>query len=217
MSDIDREKLPKVIDEFERQIGFQLPSSYKIYMLNRNGGIPEKDNFEIPGNNARWPAQLNEFYSFESDDSFSDIWDTYLRYKAELPRGVIKIGTLGIECAEICLDFRKKETGWIAGAIKSVFSSPKYLDGGADDVPVKFLDWVRMFNTGKWRESDLKPIAKNFETFMSMLRDLTDSEKDEIKKLASESGVVPEPDNEPVPIPKPLPGETRPPKLSVFR
>jgi hypothetical protein len=206
--------LPYVIEEFEKRIGFCLPHSYRTFMIKKNGGEPERDYFELPRTN-QWPFRLATYYSFENDHPAEDIWDVYCEFKTELPRGLIKIGTLGIECAEICLDYRRHEVGLVA-TIKSAFSERSFLDGDHDDVPIKLLDWMQMWNTGKWRESDCKFVAENFEAFVSMLRYLTIEESDHIKALAAENVIESDPHVGSLPTPKPILGRVRPTRLSAL-
>jgi hypothetical protein len=104
---------PSILDEvrsFERLNGLKLPAEYVRFLLEKNGGRPERPNFKVPG----WPGQasmVGDFYGLRPGEICSlQYWFT--EFRDTLPPGflaiaddpggnLICIATLGAEGGKI--------------------------------------------------------------------------------------------------------------------
>jgi hypothetical protein len=135
----------EAIEDFERTRSVTLPSSYKLFLLTSNGGVPALSHFPLAGRRGN---------PFESVQVFCGIgvrWPTTeLSYALDLYRGGIPEGVVPIADQDggsfICLDLRD----------------------GTDRVV--FWDHRHFWSTGEWREQDVYRIAESFEAFLDLLR-----------------------------------------------
>jgi hypothetical protein len=80
------------LEEFEGQIGIKLPSSYRIFLLNYNGGIPDPYTFPIEDFPLNPYGSLQILYSLRSPHSYSDLLLNFKTYQRRLPIRNLPIG-----------------------------------------------------------------------------------------------------------------------------
>ena len=133
------------IEGFEAKLGYSLPMTYRNFLLNCNGGRPDRGIFPILGMDKNPYGRVHFFYGVDASSLNYDIEEIYKWFKGGLPEGVIAIG-----CTEgsdyICLDQRN----------------------GSDRVA--YWDNRPFWGTGIWREADLYQIADTFSEFLATLK-----------------------------------------------
>jgi SMI1-KNR4 cell-wall len=166
----------EIVEEYECQIKLQLPRSYREFLIKCNGGHPSPDYFDLP-NEGDFPAQFRYFYGLDADEWSQDAWAKFKFFDSRIPFGLLMIGEVSLECAELCFDFRKFTGTSINSRVRGLLFGNELLDSKIDKIPVKFLDWRHLWETGKYQEKDLFEVAEDFESFVKKLRNLTDSEE----------------------------------------
>jgi len=176
-----------IVKEFERQIKIQLPKTYRNFLHTHNGGHPVHDHFIIPIENY-FPARLRYFYGLDANETYEDAWAQFKIYDTWVPFGLLMVGKIDVECAELCFDFRKYSNMSAYAQIRRQLFGSELLDPHRNNIPLKYFDGRHFWGTRKFREKDLHPVAPNFDGFISMLRDLTSVEKakitDSMKKIS---------------------------------
>jgi len=133
------------IIEFECAHGLKLPASYKLFLLETNGGIPRNSNFTIVTRPSNPDENVQNFLGI----GVPGIPTSELSYPIDLYHGGIPDGLLPIANQDfgsyICLDLRD----------------------GTDRVA--FWDKSHFWSTGEWREVDLYHVADSFEAFLALL------------------------------------------------
>lgn len=82
----------KEVQEFENGIGYKLPKAYRNFLLENNGGKPDKDFFYVPG----WQYKQSLITEFESIFSNGNGFGLLqiLDVKSDIfPKGFIPIGS----------------------------------------------------------------------------------------------------------------------------
>lgn len=73
---------------FEQAIGYKLPDEYKEFIIQYNGGRPERRVFDIP--RLRDIDELNYFYGIDAVELY-DLYKIYTIYKERIPAGLLPI------------------------------------------------------------------------------------------------------------------------------
>ena len=171
-----------VVTEFELQTRLRLPDAYRDFLTTYNGGHPVPDFVDMPPD-ENWPAQFQYFYGLDADEWFLDAWTRFRFLDTRIPFGLLMFGTLSLECAELCFDFRRFPGNSLHARFRRFMFGSELLDSSKEDIPVKFFD-SRSFNeTGRFREKDLFGVASNFEEFVGKFRTLSPAEESKIKQL----------------------------------
>ncbi len=108
------------LEHFEKKLGFSLPSDYKDFMLEDNGGTPEEDlafSFIDVTTNSTNNSDLREFfvlYEDEDNDNFDDILRIYNSMVSEklIPPFFLPIGD-DSGGNPICMNLSEDEYGSI--------------------------------------------------------------------------------------------------------
>jgi hypothetical protein len=179
----------EIISEFERQIRFRLPNSYRDFLLKHNGGHPVPDFIDLPPSEDL-PAQVQNFYGLDADEWHHDAWTKFKFFDTRIPFGLLMFGALTLECAELCFDFRRHPGTSIYSRFCRFLFARELLDPETEDIPVKFFDWRYFNETRKVREKDLYPVAASFEELIGKLRTLTPAEEAKLE------GLMPKPNQE---------------------
>lgn len=74
------------IQELEKKLGFNLPESYRRFLMETNGGIPKPNHFETE------TAVGSSLILSELDLSKSDVLDTFYAVTGIIPKHLITIG-----------------------------------------------------------------------------------------------------------------------------
>ena len=82
--------LDKII-KFENKIGFYLPKDYKEFILNQNGGYPEKKYATFKVEELNQEISIDTLYGFELEKQLN-LEEYYNEYKEELLEDTIIIG-----------------------------------------------------------------------------------------------------------------------------
>lgn len=77
------------IDVFESFIGVSLPKDYRGYIKTTNGGTPQKNSFNIPG---QGDDVVNRFFSLVSKNKSETLPYAIKLYKERIPGEMIPIG-----------------------------------------------------------------------------------------------------------------------------
>lgn len=80
------------LTKFELQIEFMLPFSYRKFILDFNGGIPDRHIFPIEDFHLNPYGSLQILYSLKSRHSYSDLLANFRMYQRRLPSGNLPIG-----------------------------------------------------------------------------------------------------------------------------
>jgi hypothetical protein len=78
------------LNEFERQLQVSLPEDYKTFVLNNNGGRPDKSCFTT-GNDVS-SSDLDWLFSFEVGESHISIFRNIFLFKDRIPNDLLPIG-----------------------------------------------------------------------------------------------------------------------------
>ncbi len=85
--------------EFEQSIGYELPRSYKKFILKNNGGVPDNEHFD--------EFKLSSFFPIKYGNN--TVEKTYEIFKNLIPKGYLPIAD-DIGGWPICLDLNKWNT-----------------------------------------------------------------------------------------------------------
>lgn len=130
----------KAIEDFEASQQFVLPSDYKKFLLQHNGGRPREDRLQFGDQSI----DVQVFYGLLQSQKSYDIAYAYGFYLARgMPRHVVPVACASIECSFYCLDLER---------------------GG-----VSFWDQSHHWGTGEWREEDFYPLTDTFDEFLALL------------------------------------------------
>jgi hypothetical protein len=83
------------LKKFEQKFNVELPSDYKLFLLNHNGGRPDRDvMFDVPGFQL---AVVNELYGVKKGDfrQQASIDEHFEIFNDRIPLGFIPIGNNG--------------------------------------------------------------------------------------------------------------------------
>jgi hypothetical protein len=145
VTESNRRTSQAAIDTFERRFRVKLPSMYVAFLLETNGGRPEKPTFPISGLALNPLGSVHFFFGLAPDLQVYDLTEIMIFFENRIPDGIVPIA-----CNQgsdyVCLDLR---------------------NGGER---VVFWDHAHFWSTGEWRESDLYFIANSFEEFLKSLR-----------------------------------------------
>lgn len=72
-------KSAKLLDDYENLTGYELPKNYRNFVIEFNGGRPERKGFSTSAGESR---ELKSFLSFNPDDK-ETVWQAYERLKNE--------------------------------------------------------------------------------------------------------------------------------------
>jgi hypothetical protein len=133
------------IAKFEKDREITLPASYRDFLLETNGGVPEDTAFPIDGmsNTTIWTLQT--FCGNGVAEPTDELAYSNDLYVGGIPQGIVLIA-IDDGASFVALDLRK----------------------GTDRVA--FWDHRHFWGTGEWRESDLYHVANSFDDFLSSLR-----------------------------------------------
>ena len=99
---------PQDVAAVEAKLARRLPNGYKQFLLEYNGGVPEPNQFDVPG--ARTSSGVNRFYAILDGEVDGD-----LIYEQRLLRGYLPSGIMAIADAEggnhVCLSVRGEDYG----------------------------------------------------------------------------------------------------------
>lgn len=100
------------IDHFEKRHGIKLPEDYKQFLLQRNGGRPERDIFYVPGCKASPDARIHLFCGIGHPSKTHELsWHIDL-HSERLPNYLLPIAST--EGADIiCMDIGRIHHGRI--------------------------------------------------------------------------------------------------------
>lgn len=65
------------INKFEKQINYKLPEEYVKFLLEYNGGIPEKTVFVFDVDGKEEDSVIQIFYSIDNEDKLYDLFTVY--------------------------------------------------------------------------------------------------------------------------------------------
>lgn len=85
---------PILIDELniqEKKLGFIFPEDYKDFLLNYNGGKPEKNACIFPNGDAGYGTLVDCLFGF-CDDEYISVVENYFDYKNRIPSNTFPIG-----------------------------------------------------------------------------------------------------------------------------
>jgi hypothetical protein len=134
-----------IIDEFEKSRNIRLPSLYRTFLKDTNGGIPDRRIYPITGMIDNPYGGIQCFFGFNKEIETDNIDSNYDFYVGGFPHGIVPIAANG-GGDYVCLDLRN----------------------GNDRVA--FWDKRHFWGTGEWRESDLYHVANTFENFLAALK-----------------------------------------------
>jgi SMI1 / KNR4 family (SUKH-1) len=81
------------IKALESKVGFRFPDSYRVFLLLRNGGRPERDLVRVPGCDASPVARVHFFFGVDDPiESCNLAWNIKL-LPEQLPRHSLPIAT----------------------------------------------------------------------------------------------------------------------------
>lgn len=134
------------ITSFEERHRLLLPRSYRIFLLQTNGGRPEPPTFPIEGFLDNPLGDVQVFFGLNANEPTEDLDQVLNEIAESVPAGILPVGrTAGDDF--ICLDLRKR---------------------GA---PVVFWNRVPFWGSNIWIENDLYPVAHDFDNLLQDLRD----------------------------------------------
>ncbi len=81
------------IDLFEKRHGLLLPPSYREFLLQRNGGRPERDLFAVVGFGANPVARVHFFFGIGDPVVSCDLDWNVAEYRDRIPPGLLPIAT----------------------------------------------------------------------------------------------------------------------------
>lgn len=173
-----------VLKEYELQIGFKLPKSYRDFLLEYNGGHPSPDFIDLPPEDD-WPAQFQHFYGLDANSWYADAWTKFKFFDTWIPHGLLMIGALSLDHSELCFDFRKAPGDSIKARARKLLFGSELLDSANEKIPVKLFDWRYFNETRSFREQDLYFVAADFDELLTKFRQLNDYEEAKIAELMS--------------------------------
>lgn len=131
---------------FAQRHGIHFPKAYEKFLLNTNGGQPVPSAFPIEGLSGNPSGVVQAFFGLKANVGTEDLENNLLELGESVPKGILPIaGTEGDDF--LVLDLR--QTG----------------------APIMFWDRRKFWGSNVWNESDLYPVANNFETLLSELHD----------------------------------------------
>lgn len=123
-----------------------MPRSYRRFLLQHNGGVPDPGMFPIPGFANNPSGHIQVFFGIDAQRETEDIEQVLGFYSDVFPSGLVPIAcTDGSDL--VCLDNRSPES------------------------PIVFWNCRPSWGNGIWSEADLYPSANNFESFLQSLHD----------------------------------------------
>jgi hypothetical protein len=135
------------LTSFAHRHGIRLPKAYEEFLLNTNGGQPVPAAFPIGGMEDNPEGVVQAFFGLSANIGTEDLEGNLAELGEAVPKGILPIaGTEGDDF--LVLDLRQAHA------------------------PVLFWDRKAFWGSGLWNESDLYPVASNFESFLRSLHDL---------------------------------------------
>lgn len=109
-----------MIGEFENKIGFRLPNSFKLFIQNCNGGVPEP---EVSFNRAGEEIEILNFIPFLGfNNEGYHLWSAYNQFISDYDEDLLLPFATDILGNRICISLLEKEDAF--GVIVSV--APSY-------------------------------------------------------------------------------------------
>ncbi|MDO8839074.1 MAG: SMI1/KNR4 family protein [Parvibaculum sp.] len=132
---------------FADRHGIRLPKAYAEFLLRTNGGQPVPAAFPIAGMEGNPSGVIQAFFGLKANIGTEDLESNLTELGETVPMGILPIaGTEGDDF--LILDLRKK------------------------DAPVLFWDRKPFWGSNLWDESDLYPVAADFELLLRELHEL---------------------------------------------
>lgn len=132
---------------FADKYGIRLPKAYAEFLLSTNGGQPVPAVFPIAGMEDNPAGVVQAFFGLQANIETEDLERNLAELGSTVPTGILPIaGTEGDDF--LVLDLRQARA------------------------PVLFWDRRNYWGSNLWNESDLYPVAVDFESFLRELRDL---------------------------------------------
>jgi hypothetical protein len=132
------------LESFERRHDLKLPGSYRVFLMQINGGRPVPPLFPIEGFPNNPEGGIQAFFGLAAAIATEDLDLVLADIKGNVPRGILPIA-----CTDgddfVVLDLRE------AG------------------VPAKFWDRRPFWGANIWNERDLYPVAKSFDALLASL------------------------------------------------
>jgi SMI1 / KNR4 family (SUKH-1) len=133
------------ISQFEAVAEISLPQPYRSFLLDANGGRPNRSLFPIEGLENNPFGSVHFFFGLDDKLESDDLEKMFVWFASSIPIGVVCIART--DCADyICLDLRDGKEA------------------------VVFWDHRHFWGAGEWREEDLYPVATSFDEFLGLLR-----------------------------------------------
>lgn len=76
-SDTGKKLTMRKINKFEKRINYKLPEEYVKFLLEFNGGIPEKTVFVFDVGGEEEDSVIQVFYSIDNEDELYDLFTVY--------------------------------------------------------------------------------------------------------------------------------------------
>ncbi len=134
----------QAIDEFARARRIRLPDQYKNFLLENNGGVPERRVFPISKYPYDTHGQIKVFLGMECQWATDTLTYAYDLYVDSIPPELLPIASDDLG-NYVCLQLNN------------------------DPVQVVFWDHRHFWSTGQWRDQDLYHVADSFDEFLELL------------------------------------------------
>ena len=143
------------VSEFEREIGYTLPSDYRDYLLLHNGGTPSPYHFDFGDGDG---SLVNNMNGLHDGPSYSRLDHARNSYRGRIPDHLLPIGydPGGNEvCLGLCGEHRGRVYFWDheSGALEEIAPSfTAFLDGLYEWVDPNEHAFIRMCRTHDLKE-----------------------------------------------------------------
>lgn len=134
---------PEHIEEVQKRLGVKFPSLLIECVKNNNEGCPHRDSFFlIRPDGSKEEAGISAFLSFDLDDIFRNIVETYEDPPEYFPQGIMAFAN-GVGGDLICFDYRD----------------------GKDNLNPPVVYWSHEYEENE----GISYLADNFDDFMDMM------------------------------------------------
>lgn len=162
MNIIDSNKYGKLEEsalvDFEKRIGARLPSEYRIYQLNHNGGKPSPNDFIISKKEGE--DSIHHFYGLHNGPDYLQLRSNYDTYYNRMPQEIIPIADDPFG-NQICIGINGKYAG-----------------------KIYFWDHERELNQfGRFNWLNIIKIADSFDQFLNSLFKWVDPDETLVERI----------------------------------
>lgn len=151
----------KILAEFERKHGFLLPTTYRAFLLEHNGGTPEPSSY-CRKRNKKPSEECRYFFGLQCGRSYAEIEDALETYLGEdetrIPRRLLPIAEDSFGNL-ICLSLRGEDVGKV------------YFWDHEEELEQKRT------KTGDVNDAAISLIADSFDAFLTQFTESKDDKK----------------------------------------